>query len=162
MPRRSRGRLAAIGVDGADRDDAFGRRHHAACRRRCSARPRWWNPARRPASSPARGWCAARSAAPTSSPSTWAAPPPRQRSSRTASRADRRVRGRRRHQPVEQAGEGRRLSDQDALHRRLGDRRGRRQPGRPRPARPGHRSARRAPAPCPVRSATGAAARGRP
>ena len=37
-----------------------------------------------------------------------------------------RVRGRLRHQPVEQAREGRRLSDQAAVHRRVGDRRRRR------------------------------------
>ena len=40
---------------------------------------------------------------------------------------DHRVRGRRRHQPRAAARQGRRLSDQAAVHRRLGDRRGRRQ-----------------------------------
>ena len=60
------------------------------------------------------------------------------------------VRGRRRHQPEQPAGQGRRLRDQAAVHRRLRDRRGRRQhrhrgrvrdaPRRPRERRLGSRA----------------------
>ena len=55
--------------------------------------------------------------------------------------AHERVRGRRRHQPLEQARQGRRPPDQAPLHRRLRDRRGRRQHRRDRRARQRHRRA---------------------
>ena len=54
---------------------------------------------------------------------------------------DERVRGRRRHQPLEQARQGRRPPDQASLHRRLRDRGGRRQRRRDRRARQRHRRA---------------------
>ena len=75
--------------------------------------------------------------------------------------ADERVRGRRRHQPLEQARQGRRPPDQAPLHRRLRDRRGRRQHRRDRRARHRHRRPASAPARIRDRCATASAARSR-
>ena len=72
-----------------------------------------------------------------------------------------RIRGRRRHQSLQQARQGRRLSDQDAVHRRVGDRRRRRQHRRARQDGPGHGRPAERRRLSRARSATGSAARRR-